>query len=289
MALRNAQRWLPVSDEVAYMPTLIDRILYLQSDDPSMSILQDATRFWGSFGSIAAQSAPSIYTNATLFIPQESHIAKLARRGFRVPPNLRATTEVLWDPALVTLSGHTKGVTSVAFSLDGKKIVSGSHDKTLRVWDAESGSSILGPLLGHTNWVTSVAFSPDGNKIVSGSDDKTLRVWDAESGSIILGPLLGHTNWVTSVAFSPDGNKIVSGSDDNTLCVWDAESGSTILGLLVGHTNWVASVAFSPDGKKIVSGSDDKALCVWDAKSGSIILGPLLGHTSSRHVGRLLP
>jgi WD40 repeat protein len=79
--------------------------------------------------------------------------------------------------------GHTDSVESVAFSPDGKKIVSGSDDDTLRVWDAESGSSILGPLVGHSDWVKLLAFSPDGKKIVSGSNDNTLRrVWDAESG-----------------------------------------------------------------------------------------------------------
>ena len=282
MAVRNVQKWLPVSVvNYLYLPQRqpIDLILYLQPDDPCMGILRDVTRFWGSFGYVATQSAPSIYVSAAVFIPQESHIAKLARREFRVPPTLRTTTEILWDPALLTLSGHVQGVGSVAFSPDGKKIVSGSYDKTLRVWDAESGSSILGPLVGHTDWVTSVAFSPDGKKIVSGSHDQMLRVWDAESGSSILGPLVGHTDLVMSVAFSPDGKKIVSGSYDQTLRVWDAESGSSILGPLVRHTDLVRSVAFSPDGKKIVSGSYDKTLRVWDAESGSSILGPLVGHT----------
>ena len=198
---------------------------------------------------------------------------------------LNDQTPRVWDAEsrsniLSPLVGHTHPVTSVAFSLDGKKIVSGSYDKTLRVWDAESGSSILGPLVGHTDLVTSVAFSPDGKKIVSGSYDQTLRVWDAESRSNILSPLVGHTNSVTSVDFSPDGKKIVSGSYDQTLRVWDAESGSSILGPLVGHTDSVTSVAFSPDGKKIVSGSYDKMLRVWDAESGLIILGPFGGHTN---------
>jgi len=113
-------------------------------------------------------------------------------------------------------------VLSVAFSPDGKHIVSSSDDKTVRVWDAELGQAIGEPLQGHSDSVWSVAFSPDGKHIVSGSADNTVRVWDAESGQAIGEPLQGHSDGVWSVAFSPDGKHIVSGSSDNTVQVWDA-------------------------------------------------------------------
>ena len=80
---------------------------------------------------------------------------------------------------------------SVAFSPDGTRIVSGSYDKTLRLWDAKSGEPIGAPLKGHESRVMSVAFSPDGTRIVSGSYDKTLRLWDAKSGEPIGAPLKG--------------------------------------------------------------------------------------------------
>ena len=106
---------------------------------------------------------------------------------------------------LQILEGHTGGVNSVAFSPDGKQIVSGSWDKTVRRWDAATGQQLLPALEGHTDYVSSVAFSPDGKQIVSGSRDKTVRRWDADTGQQLLPALKGHTNRVTSVAFSPDG------------------------------------------------------------------------------------
>ena len=177
-----------------------------------------------------------------------------------------------------TSRGHKGEVYSVAFSPDGKKIVSGSSDNTLKVWDATSGQEIR-TVKVNTSTVYYAAFSPDARKIVSGSHDKTLKVWDATSGQETL-TLKGHTHQVTSVAFSPDGKKIVSGSWDNTLKVWDASNGQETL-TLKGHTGWVNSVAFSPDGKKIVSGSGDTTLKVWDAATGQETRTPIKGHADS--------
>jgi WD40 repeat protein len=106
----------------------------------------------------------------------------------------------------------------VAFSPDGKTVVSGSYDKTLRVWDVASGQS-LRTLEGHGESVDAVAFSPDGKTVVSGSSDSTLRVWDVATGQS-LPMLTGHTGAVYAVAFSSDGKTVVSGSHDGTLRVW---------------------------------------------------------------------
>ena len=97
-------------------------------------------------------------------------------------------------------------------------IVSGSDDKTLRLWDLH-GNQMGNPFRGHEDRVWSVAFSPDGREIVSGSRDKTLRLWDLQ-GNQIGNPFRGHESFVTSVAFSPDGKAIVSGSDDKTIRLW---------------------------------------------------------------------
>jgi WD40 repeat protein len=167
------------------------------------------------------------------------------------------------------MEGHTYSVSSVCYSPDGTRIVSGSDDKTVRVWDAISGSELL-KMEGHTDSVYSVCYSPDGTRIVSGSRDNTVRVWDAVSGSELL-KKEGHTYTVSSVCYSPDGTRIVSGSVDKTVRVWDAISGSELL-KMEGHTYTVTSVCYSPDGTRIVSGSNDNTVRVWDAVSGSQIL-----------------
>jgi WD40 repeat protein len=125
-----------------------------------------------------------------------------------------------------TLEGHTDGVISVAFSPDGKWIVSGGcgRDSTLKVWDASSGQKMR-TLEGHLRYsVNCVAFSLDGMRIVSGSPDKTLKVWDLASGQDVR-TLEGHSHSTRSVEFSPKGTRIVSVDEGGTLKLWDASSG----------------------------------------------------------------
>jgi WD40 repeat protein len=186
--------------------------------------------------------------------------------------------------------GHTKSVTSVCFSPDGRYVLSGSDDKTIRLWGI-ANSKELKRFEGHTSTVTNVCFSPDGRYVLSGSDDKTIRLWSIEN-SKELKRFEGHNVTVNSVCFSPDGRYILSGSGnfwslegstllppkDNSIRFWNIESGKEIK-RFEGHTKEVTSVCFSPDGRYALSGSVDETIRFWEIKTGKEIR-KFEGHTS---------
>ncbi len=198
---------------------------------------------------------------AVAFSPDARHIGTAS-----------GNTAKIWDGEsgreILTLRGHSNTVHRVAFSPDGKRVLTGSFDETAKVWDGENGEVIF-TLRGHSGDVSSVSFSPDGRRIATASG-KTSRIWDGESGREIS-TLRRHSKDVYSVAFSPDGERVVTGSFDKTGKVWDSKSGQVIF-TLRGHSREVTSVAFSPDGKRVVTGSWDDMAKVWDAESGREIL-----------------
>jgi uncharacterized protein with WD repeat len=176
------------------------------------------------------------------------------------------------------LLGHIDRVSSVAFSPDGRRVVTGSGDNTARVWDLSGATPAATPLNGHRGPVWSVAFSPDGRRVVTGSDDNTARVWNLSGATPVATPLEGHRGPVTSVAFSPDGRRVATGSEDNTAQVWDVAGATPAATPLEGHRGPVTSVAFSPDGRQVVTGSDDNAARVWDLSGATPAATLLEGH-----------
>ncbi|KAH7339779.1 WD40-repeat-containing domain protein [Rhizoctonia solani] len=249
-------------------------------------LVHDAWRFVMMFATNpVSRCTPHIYVSMLASWPSSNPVA--TRYIQRTSGLVRLEGEGM-ERRQVTLLGSflTRSmVYSVGFSPDGKHVVSGSDDHAVRVWNAQSGAMVLGPLEAHTSTVVSVVFSSDGKLIASGSRDNAICVWDARRGKPLLGPLNGHTDAVTSIAFSPDGTRVASGSEDETIHVWDVQSGNSIFGALGGHSNAIMSVAFSPDGLSIVSGSCDSTIMLWDAQNGLPIMGPLEGHLEPAWIG----
>ena len=178
-------------------------------------------------------------------------------------------------------AAHEGRVTSVAISADGRTLVSGSWDKTVRCWDVESATRIGEPFRGHEHSVESVGISADGRTVVSGSLDKTVRCWDVESKRPVGAPFHGHDDSVSSVAISSDGRTVVSGSWDKTLRCWDVFSGTLICEPFRGHGGFVRSVAITADGRRVMSGSIDRTVRLWDVESGTLVGEPFCGHEHS--------
>jgi len=157
------------------------------------------------------------------------------------------------------------GIRAYAFSPDGRRALTGVNDKTVRLWDLETGRC-LRVLEGHTNLVLTVAWSTDQRRALSGSADSTLRLWDVETGRC-LRVLEGHTDVVWNVALSADHCHALSSSEDKTVRLWDVETGHC-LRVLEGHIERVLSVAWSADCSYVLSGSADSTVRLWEVQTG---------------------
>jgi serine/threonine protein kinase len=190
-----------------------------------------------------------------------------------------ATSHPALGTLLYTYRDHASGVNSVAWSPDGKYIVSGSDDSTVQVWDATTGHSDL-PYYSGGGTIHAVAWSPDGKRIASAGDEGKVQVWDATNGKDVYA-YSGHVpSAVYAVAWSPDGRRIASGSSDGSIWIWDASTGIPILPYPGHGRHHVSAVAWSLDGQRIASGGYDHTVQIWDPATGDRLY-TYSGHTSN--------
>jgi WD40 repeat protein len=203
----------------------------------------------------------------------------------------------LWDlpsrSIKATLSGHTNAVECLAFSPDGRRLVSGSWDRSVRLWDPAT-AELVHVMTGHMDVVYNCAFSHDSLTVASASWDGTVRLWHAATGQELMS-LQGGVGEVWSVAFAADGRTLAAGQSARQLgthvLLWqgatDAQSGpstrlkirgaTAVRSVLSGHSGAVNGLAYAPDGSFLASGSDDRSLILWDPVSGKERLR-LTGH-----------
>src|SRR5258706_306234 len=179
--------------------------------------IQDICYFLITFHTPISFSTPHIYISGRPFLPSQSPLSRTFSSNFTRAIKIRVGSQSSWPGLPVEWTGHGGPIWSVSYSPNGACVATGSEDKTIRIWDAESGATVGEPLTGHHGWVISVAYSPNGKYIISGSFDRTIRIWDAETGAPVSDPLKGHSGFVWSVAYSPDGQHIISGSFDRTI------------------------------------------------------------------------
>jgi eukaryotic-like serine/threonine-protein kinase len=193
-----------------------------------------------------------------------------------------------WRPRwhlLRTVFSHGDAMTAAAFSPDGRWLVTGSNDRTARLWETSTGRQLAE--LPHRDEVLAVAFSPDGRTVLTGSGSPDgqrgeARLWDAATGEP-KGEPLAHGRPVAGVAFSPDGARFVTRSDHplaerggpvagekGEARLWEAASGRPFGGRLA-HRGRVRVAVFSPDGRRLLTGGGDTIARLWEAATGRLL------------------
>ena len=255
-------------------------------------LVKDAIQFIRYFASAIVQSATHLYITALTFAPKSSLIARLYAPRFKNIMHMELGKLNEWPSEQAVISGHSSDVKFVAFSPDGKRVVSSSHDMTVRVSDVETGQIVAGPFKEHTGRILCAVFSADSKDILSVSTDGTIRRWNADCG-VIGGPIEHvtvtidgineYTDCATfshnrkSIAFVRTWSRIHDTQIVQKVIFVQVETGQVVLDLIVGHDDRINCIVFSRDDTYLASGSDDGSIRIWDTKTGELVMGPLTG------------
>jgi len=279
--LRMRNRVITTVGTIAVILALLAGMFGLRSNQNAISAQANLTR---SEAQRFAAEAKSLMQSG---VADPQLIALLSLRSIKTQYTSQGDAALTGAAALPLprqiFSGHPEGLLSVAFSPDGRYILTGSRDDTARLWDAKTGQGLRqyaghlpGPYDGGVGAGVRAIFSPDGKYVLTSGFDGIAKLWDVET-SKELRVFRGHSDAVWGIAFSPDGKSVLTGSLDQTARLWDAKTGKEIHQFR-GHTGRVCGVAFSPDGRYIVTGSYDNTARLWDVETGKE-LRVFRGHT----------
>ena len=278
-----AQQSIPFT-AVVFSPD--GRLLASGSDDGTVCLWDGIT---GAPGPILYKQTSAVLT--LTFASVAGHGLVLASAGDSEIYLWALETERL----LANWSGHHDLIWTLAFSPDGCLLVSGSADRTVRLWQIttdtigdnnnEQPPSVC--LEGHTAHIYAVAFSPDGKTLVTSGFDENMRLWDVQTRECQL-ILRMHKSWVRAVAFSPDGKSLASGGNDHTIGLWHITPSeytsvtSQLDYILTGHASFARSVAFSPQATTLASSHADGLVRLWNTQNGELQYS-LRGHVGAVH------
>jgi WD40 repeat protein len=269
--------WLDAKLRATSPAELLADLAFLDSEHPAhreAMLVRDAVRLASHvLADDPGQLSSQLVGRLLGFESKHERLGRLlaqVRAGTRHPwlCPLTPTLTAPGGPLVRTFVGHTDGLTAVAVMPSGKQALSASDDKTLMLWDIETGA-VLRTFHGHLLAVSAVEVLPGGKYALSASGDRTLKLWEIETGTA-LRTLRGHSSWVTAVALMPDGKHALSGSDDKTCKLWDLETG-TVLATFLGHAARVTAVAVMPGSKQIITASLDSTLNLWELETGAVV------------------